>query len=112
VSAPTLTRRLTLEAPVETDDGAGGRVVQWTALGSHWAEVRGASAFERFSGGVEGARVSHRITVRWAPFGSAERPAAGRRFREGDRLFVILGVTEADPGRRFLLCWAEEGRAA
>ncbi|TVQ55947.1 MAG: head-tail adaptor protein [Rhodobacteraceae bacterium] len=112
MSGATLTRRLTLEAAVETQDGAGGRVAAWRALGAVWAEVRGVSAFERFWGEAGGSRLSHRITVRWAPFGAAARPAAGQRFREGERLFAILGVTEADPHNRFLICWTEEGRAA
>lgn len=112
MNAAAFTRRLTLEAATETDDGAGGRVAHWSALGALWAEVRGVSAFERFWGGTESRRVSHRITVRWAPFGAPARPVAGQRFREGDRLFSILGVTEADRRNRFLTCWVEEGRAA
>lgn len=105
---PHLNRAVVLEGVVRTSDGAGGYTEVWVALGTLWA------AFQPGSGNdVPGeeqilAAVPYRITVRGAPSGSASRPRAGQRFREGDRMFPILAVTEADPAGRFLTCFARE----
>ncbi len=106
--APRLSQRLTLEAAVRTADGGGGWQVAWTALGTHWAEVRPLGADERLSGGREVARVTHRVTVRSAPVGSARRPEPEQRFRQGSRVFAIRGVAEADHRGAYLTCWVEE----
>ncbi len=111
-TAPTLSRRLTLEAPGFAADGAGGSVTTWTPLGEHWAEVRATFAAERFAGDAEASRVTHRIVVRWAPPGHPARPLATQRFRDGARTFAILGVAEADPRNRFLACWTVEEASA
>ncbi len=106
--APGLTRKLVLEAPLETEDGAGGRRRVWQELGVLWAEVDGRSGRE--ARGVAGAlsRARYKITVRAVPEGHSGRPAAGQRFREGSRTFDILAVTERDAAARFLICHAEE----
>lgn len=107
-TAAVLTRRLTLEEETRTPDGAGGWTREWRALGTLWASVEARSAREVERGERDRSRVSHRILVRAAPPGSAARPRADQRFREGARLFRIRGVGEADPRGRFLICWAEE----
>jgi len=48
--------------------------------------------------------------VRGAPVGAASRPRPDQRFREGDRVFAILAVSEFDATGRWLECWAEEGK--
>ena len=112
MSAPApLDRRLTLEAPDDAPDGGGGAFRAWRPLGVHWAAVRALSAREGVENGAEGARLSHRIEIRWAPPDSPARPNAAQRFREGARVFHIRAVAEADPARRRLICWAEEDRA-
>lgn len=103
-----LTQRLVLEAPVRVADGGGGWQVSWTALGTHWAELKPSSARERMSGGRELSRVTHRVTVRSAPVGSARRPQPEQRFRQGERLLAIRGVAEADHRGAYLTCWVEE----
>jgi len=45
MNAPRLNRKLELEAPVRTADGAGGYTETWAALGSLWAEVTARSGF-------------------------------------------------------------------
>lgn len=112
MTAPDLTRRLTLEARVDAPDGGGGVAQSWVALGAHWAEMRPSAAVERTFGGVEASLVTHRVTLRWAPFGAASRPVAHQRFREGDRVFDILGVTEADTRNAWLTAWVREGALA
>lgn len=109
MSAPELTRRLVLERPVESPDGGGGVRREWQALGAHWAEVRPSGAIERSFGGVETSVVTHRLTLRWAPFGAPSRPRAHQRLRDGERVYEVLGVAEADGHNRFMLVWAREG---
>ena len=38
--AGRLRHRVTLEAPVETDDGAGGVILNWSAILSLWAKPK------------------------------------------------------------------------
>ena len=110
--APVLNRRLALEEERKLSDGAGGWSRSWAALGVLWAAVSAGSGREVEVGGQGRSRVSHRILVRAAPVGSAARPRADQRLREGTRVFRIRAVTEADPRGRFLLCWADEEAAA
>lgn len=109
MARPALRRLMTLESPVATDDAGGGRIVSWQALGALWAHVDAVTASEPLSGARERARVTHRILVRGAPEGSPQRPAPHQRFREGSRIYGILGVAEDDAEGRYLRCWAEEG---
>ncbi|MGC5198402.1 head-tail adaptor protein [Aphanothece microscopica] len=105
---PELKRSLVLEAPQDTATGSGGIARAWVALGRLWAEIRAGAGREGDSVEVVTARVPLRITVRGAPVGAPSRPQAGQRFRDGTRLFAILAVAEADPGGRYLTCFARE----
>ncbi len=108
MTAVNLNRALVLESPVRTPDGAGGFVESWSALGTAWADVTARTALE--SAGEDGALAlsAYRILVRGAPVGATNRPRPGQRFRDGARLFRILGVAEADPMARHLVCTCEE----
>lgn len=106
---PRLAERLTLEAPQRTPDGGGGWQVTWTPLGTFWAEVQPVSGRERVVGGRETSRITHRVRIPSAPVGSPRRPAADQRFRQGDRVFDIRAVAEADERHGYLVCWVEEG---
>ncbi|QBF32272.1 phage head closure protein [Thalassococcus sp. S3] len=108
MNAPCLNRKLVLEAPVRTADGAGGFVESWTALGELWADVTARSGRERAQAGTPVAAMSYKIVVRGAPMGSAQRPQPEQRFRDGDRVFVIHAVAERDPQGRYLTCFADE----
>lgn len=108
MTAPHLNRGLVLEGVVRTADGAGGYTETWTALGTLWAAVRPGAGSDVPGEEQVLAAVPYRFTVRGAPFGSASRPMAGQRFREGERLFPILAVAEADPAGRFLTCFVRE----
>ncbi|CAM4035973.1 head-tail adaptor protein [Palleronia rufa] len=107
-----LTRELVLEAPVETPDGRGGRRREWRELGTLWADMRPRSGREARGEGVRLSLSSWRILVRASPVGAESRPRPGQRFREGERVFDILAVTETDGGARWLTCLAEEERSA
>lgn len=103
-----LNRPLVLEAQLRTSDGAGGFSESWVALGTLWADVAAGSGRDVAGVEVTFAAVPLRITVRGAPVGSAQRPAAGQRFRDAARIFQILAVIERDPDARYLTCFARE----
>ena len=93
-------------------DGSGGYTETWATLGTHWAEVTARSGSERQVAGVPVSRVSYRIVVRGAPFGSSMRPTPDQRFSDGTRRFVIRAVAERDPRGQYLTCFADEEVAA
>lgn len=108
MTAVHLNRPLVLEEAVDLPDGAGGYVRSWQALGTLWAEVLSGTGRDVAGEEITLAQTAYRITVRGAPPGSPERPRADQRFREGDRVFVILAVTERDPAGAWLRCFARE----
>lgn len=107
-----LTRKLVLEVPHSIPDGAGGVVVTWVSRGTLWANVQARSGREDFIAGQPLPRVRYRILVRAAPVGSASRPQAEQRLRDGTRVFNILAVSEQDIAARYLEVLAEEGVGA
>lgn len=106
--APVLNRKLVLESPVTTPDGAGGFLQSWAAIGTLWADVQPGTGRELAGIEVNVSSVSYLITVRGAAAGSPQRPAAGQRLSDGLRHFEILAVTEADAEGRHLKCHARE----
>lgn len=103
-----LNRKLVLEAPVRALDGAGGHVETWTALGTLWASVKSGTGRESRSEFLTLSKVPYRIIVRAAPEGSPSRPRPEQRFREGNRVFRILAVSEYDARAHYLICHAKE----
>ena len=109
MSRVSLNRKLVLEEPQRVSDGAGGFTEIWVALGVLWADIRAGTGNEGEAAGVMTAStVPYRITVRGAPPGAPSRPRPDQRFREGERVFRILAVTERDPHARCLECFARE----
>lgn len=108
MTPPVLNRKLVLERPVRSPDGAGGFTQSWEALGTLWASVKSGSGRERAAAFATVSTVGFRITVRAAPFGAPSRPTADQRFREGGRVFRIQAVTEAEEGAQYLTCFAQE----
>jgi len=107
-----LNRRLRLEAPVVTSDGAGGFTQSWSVLGEVWAEVQAGAGRSRGGEEVSLSIMPFRITVRAAPPGSERRPAPGQRLTEPGRVFEVLAVAEHDSDGRYLTCFAKEERPA
>jgi len=105
-----LNRKLVLEAPQRVPDGAGGFEQSWVELGTIWAELRPRAGNERRLGSAIISQSSHLVIVRAAPFGAPSRPTAAQRFREGDRVFRILSVSESDAAGRYLVCASIEER--
>ncbi|MDW4496816.1 head-tail adaptor protein [Sulfitobacter sp. D35] len=105
---PRLNRRLVLETPETIPDGAGGFDSVWVALGTIWGEVTARTGRELAQAEAAISRMSFRIVVRAAPFGSPDRPQPQQRFREGQRIFLIEAVAEEDADTRYLTCFATE----
>jgi len=95
-------RRLSLQQPVETPDGAGGVVRSYEPVADIWAEVVPVNASAEVAADALGAFVTHRITVR------APRALTARhRFVEGARVYRILAWRE-NADRRLIEVAAQE----
>lgn len=105
---PRLTRTLTLEAPVRTQDGAGGHDTTWVAQGTLFAEVKPGSGRQAAGLAAPLSRLNCRVIVRAAPEGAPSRPVAGQRFREGTRVYRIDSVAAYDRAAHYLTCFAVE----
>lgn len=108
MSGIRLDRALVLEAPVRVADGAGGFALNWTALGTLWAEVVAGTGRETAGEELLRASVPYRITVRAAAVGAPSRPRPEQRLRDGARIFTILAVAERDAEGRYLTCFSRE----
>lgn len=105
-------RRFVLEEAQSVPDGAGGFLQTWVQLGTVWGRLRPGSGGERGADAATLSSVPYRIIVRAAPFGAPSRPRPDQRFREGQRIFRILAVTDNDDSGRTLTCFAQEEVAA
>jgi len=104
MSAPgRLRHRLVLEAPVETDDGAGGVLRAYENLATVWAAIEPLGLAEQVAAEALGARLTHRIVVR-VGFDLTLR----HRFKLGERTFRIAAIRDPDESGRFREISAEE----
>ena len=101
-----LNRRLTLEEPVETADGAGGTTRSYAAVTTLWAKVAPVSARYDIVAANAGATVTHRIVIRSGP-----EVTTLHRFVEGVRIYQVVAVRDEDSDRRFRVIHAEERTA-
>lgn len=108
-AAPRIGTQLVLESPERVADGGGGAVLTWVPQGTVWAEVVASGGREASFGERTHAVVTHRVTLRAAPLGSPRRPVPTQRFRNGNRIFAILGVAEQGTDGAWLTAWVEEG---
>jgi head-tail adaptor len=106
--APHLTRKLVLEGRANVPDGAGGFTESWVARGTVWAEVIAGAGRDVPGEEISISSIPYRITIRAAPQGAPSRPQAEQRFRDMNRLFRIVAVTERDATGQFLTCFARE----
>ena len=97
-----LNRRLVLEAPAETADGAGGVTRVYEAAAMLWAQVTPDSARADIAADSLGATLRYCIVIR-ARGGVTTR----HRLRDGPRIYRIVAVRESN-SRRFLEIDAEE----
>jgi len=98
-----LNRRLTLQAPVEDADGAGGSTRSYTSVATLWAKVDPVSARYDMVAAATGATVTHRIVIRSGPDVTVRH-----RLTEGERVYRVVSVRDEDSSRRFRVIHAEE----
>jgi SPP1 family predicted phage head-tail adaptor len=98
-----LNRRLTLQAPVEAADGAGGSTRSYADVTTLWAKVEPLAARFDIIGAGAGATVTHRITIRRGPDVTTRH-----RLLEGARTYRVVAVRDEDASRRFRVIHAEE----
>lgn len=96
-------RRLVLEAPVMSPDGLGGATQVFEAVAALWGQVEWLSGTEAWRQGRPEQSRNYRITMRWR-----SDVDAGRRLRDGERIFDIHSAADPDGARRRLVCLAEE----
>lgn len=99
----SLDKRLIVEAPVETPDGAGGMVRTYEAVATVWASITPVTARPAVDADRAGALVTHRIVVRTGPVLSTRH-----RLRNGGRVFAIAAFRDADGRGRFIDISAQE----
>lgn len=97
---------ITIEAPEETADGAGGVTVAWTPVGAAWARIAPLAAGEGLVRDRETAARRWRITLRHR---DDVTPAC--RFVRDGRHFAIDSVVDRDGRKRFLTCDCTEEEA-
>ena len=97
-----LNRRLVLEAPVESADGAGGVTRGYAAVMTLWASVEPVSARNAVVADAPGATVTHRIVMR-----RRTAVTTRHRFVDGATVYRIVSLRD-DATRRFLVIGAEQ----
>lgn len=108
MSAPSFTRmrrRLVMEAPSETADGAGGVARSFVAVATLWAAVEPVAARPDVTADRSGQKVTHRIAIR-----RRDDITAAHRFVEGTRMFEIRAIVDPGEAGRYLEIEAEEVR--
>jgi SPP1 family predicted phage head-tail adaptor len=97
-----LNRRLVLEAPVESADGAGGVIRGFAAIATLWVSVTPVAAAHAIEAERLGAKVTHRLHLRFS-----DDITTRHRFRDGVRIYRIVTICDRDGRRRFLEIEAE-----
>lgn len=103
--AASLRHHLTIEAPQDTPDAAGGMTRVWTPLGQVWAQILPLQSLADEIAERAAERLTHRIIIRWRP-----DLDAGMRFRLGTRIFMLHAIGDIDEKRHALACLVEEIR--
>jgi SPP1 family predicted phage head-tail adaptor len=100
-----LRHRLTLEAPVELADGAGGVARSWIPEGQIWAAIEPMGANDTVVADSRLGALSHRVTLR-----HRGDLTLNHRFRLGVRVFFIRALRDPDELGHFLECFVAEER--
>ena len=95
-------RRLVLETPTETPDGAGGVARTFQTFATIWAKITPVSARGDAVADSQGATITHRIVIR-AP----REVTTACRFTEDGAIYRIVTVRESTD-RRLIEIAAEQ----
>lgn len=96
-----LNRRLAMQAPSESDDGAGGVTRGYTAVTTLWAQVTPQSARADVDADTLGAALRFRIVIR-----NRADVTTRHRFQDGATVYRIVAARPS-ADRRFLEIDAE-----
>jgi head-tail adaptor len=99
-----LRHRLTIEAPVDQPDGAGGYRRSHQPVALVWAAVHEDAAFSRERDAVGTGRLQ-RVTMRWR-----DDLTTAHRLRLGTSILFIRSTFDPTGERRFLVVKTEEFR--
>jgi SPP1 family predicted phage head-tail adaptor len=102
IAAGSLDRRLTLEAPVDVNDGAGGVTRTYQTVATLWAQLTPVRARPDVAADSLAALVTHRIVVR-----SPRTIPTQKRFPDRTRIFRVVAFRET-PDTRLHEAHAEE----
>ncbi len=95
--------RVTLEAPIDAPDGAGGFSRSFAPVAHLWARIAPGGAREDFVEQRPEQMTNHVVTIRWR-----EDVAKDMRFVHRGRRLRIQSAVDPDERRRFLVCQCEE----
>jgi SPP1 family predicted phage head-tail adaptor len=95
--------RLTLEAPVEVPDLAGGVRRSWVAVATVWASIEPREARPSIFGDAPVNLATHRVTIRWR-----SDVTAANRLVAGNRILAIRAISDPDERRSWLVLTVEE----
>lgn len=98
-----LRHRVTLEAPIDAPDGAGGFSRSFAPVANLWAHVAPSSAREDFIEQRSEQATNQIVTIRWRDDVSKDM-----RFVYRGRRLRIQSTFDPDERRRFLVCQCEE----
>lgn len=98
-----LRHRVTLEAPIDTPDDAGGFSRSFTTVADLWARITPGGAREDFVEQRAEQATSHVVTIRWRSDVTKDM-----RFVFRGRKLRIQSAVDPDERRRFLICQCEE----
>lgn len=98
-----LRHRVTLEAPIDAPDGAGGFSRSFVPVADLWARIAPGSAREDFVEQRAEQATNQVVTIRWR-----EGVAKDMRFVHRGRKLRIQSAVDPDERRRFLICQCEE----
>lgn len=95
--------RLSLQEVSRSADAGGGADEDWVTVAVVWGEVRPTIGHERAVEDQIQGRLSHEVLIRSRP---GVVPAM--RFTEGERVYEIIAVIEAEGKKKLLKCLCEE----
>lgn len=98
-----LRHRVTLEAPVDTPDDAGGFSRSFAQVASLWARIVPVAAQDQFVEQQQEQSLSHLVTIRWRADVRSQM-----RFVHRGRKLLIHSAHDPDERRRFVICRCEE----
>lgn len=104
MGAGKLRRRVTLQRPVESQDGTGQPVVTWTAVDTVWGQVRPLQGRELFTAQAVHAKLTVEVRIRYR----SDVLSTWRVVTGGHTYELVQDPIDVDDRRAYLLLLCEE----